>query len=105
MKNYSGVIRNPPPTPNMPDSKPTPPPTANSVNALVEISAMGRYINMISHKTKPQRFTGALLFYFGLAYSKFAMTSALLDVGFATGTRRDGFADETGQDNDRQNIG
>ena len=44
IKNNSGVIRNPPPTPNMPESTPTIPPSPKSRNALTEISAMGRYI-------------------------------------------------------------
>ena len=38
----SGVIRNPPPTPNMPDSRPTPPPSASRISALAESSAIGR---------------------------------------------------------------
>ena len=42
MKNNNGVIRNPPPTPNMPDSTPTPPPTPSNVKALTEVSAIGR---------------------------------------------------------------
>jgi hypothetical protein len=38
----SGVIKNPPPTPNMPDKKPTMPPSPKRRKALTEISAMGR---------------------------------------------------------------
>ena len=42
MKNRSGVIRNPPPTPNMPDRNPTIPPSPRMRKALTETSAMGR---------------------------------------------------------------
>jgi len=42
MKNKSGVMRNPPPTPNMPDSSPTIPPRPNRTRAFTETSAMGR---------------------------------------------------------------
>ena len=42
MKNSSGVIRKPPPTPNMPDRKPTIPPSPRRTKALTETSAMGR---------------------------------------------------------------
>ena len=42
MKNSAGVIRKPPPTPNMPDSSPTIPPMPNSRKALTETSAIGR---------------------------------------------------------------
>jgi hypothetical protein len=38
----SGVMRNPPPTPNTPERKPTPPPIANSRSTLSGSSAMGR---------------------------------------------------------------
>ena len=38
----SGVIRNPPPTPNMPDRKPTPAPMPSRSSTLTDISAMGR---------------------------------------------------------------
>jgi len=38
----SGVIRNPPPTPNNPERKPTPPPNPKSSATLTETSAMGR---------------------------------------------------------------
>jgi hypothetical protein len=41
-KNRSGVIRKPPPTPNMPDSTPTIPPIPRRRKALTETSAMGR---------------------------------------------------------------
>lgn len=41
-QNKSGVIRKPPPTPNMPDSTPTPPPTPSRVKAFTDVSAMGR---------------------------------------------------------------
>jgi hypothetical protein len=42
MKNRSGVIRNPPPTPNMPDRMPTIPPKPSRRNAFTLTSAMGR---------------------------------------------------------------
>ena len=42
MKNKSGVIRKPPPTPNMPDNTPTRPPNPRRIKALTETSAMGR---------------------------------------------------------------
>ena len=42
MKNRSGVIRKPPPTPNIPESIPTISPTDNSSGPLTETSAMGR---------------------------------------------------------------
>jgi hypothetical protein len=42
MKNRSGVIRNPPPTPNMPDRMPTIPPSPSRRNAFTLTSAMGR---------------------------------------------------------------
>jgi len=42
MKNKSGVIKKPPPTPNMPDKMPTSPPNPKRRNALTETSAMGR---------------------------------------------------------------
>ena len=38
----SGVMRKPPPTPNIPDRKPTAPPMASSTRIFTEISAMGR---------------------------------------------------------------
>jgi hypothetical protein len=38
----SGVIRNPPPTPNMPDKKPTRPPRPSNKNILTLVSAMGK---------------------------------------------------------------
>jgi hypothetical protein len=41
-RNRSGVMRNPPPTPNMPDSTPTRPPRPRRRKALTETSAMGR---------------------------------------------------------------
>ena len=42
MKISSGVIRNPPLTPNMPERKPTPPPMPSRIMALSDISAIGR---------------------------------------------------------------
>ena len=42
MKNNRGVIRNPPPTPNMPDRMPTRPPSPKSMKAFTETSAIGR---------------------------------------------------------------
>ena len=42
MKNRSGVIRKPPPTPNMPESTPTSPPSPTSRKAFTLTSAMGR---------------------------------------------------------------
>lgn len=42
MKISSGVIKNPPPTPNRPDKKPTPPPMPKIKKMLTETSAMGR---------------------------------------------------------------
>ena len=41
-KNKSGVIKNPPPTPNIPDNTPTIPPNPNKRKAFTETSAMGR---------------------------------------------------------------
>ena len=38
----SGVIRKPPPTPNMPERKPTPRPSATMISQLTDISATGR---------------------------------------------------------------
>ena len=38
----SGVIRNPPPMPNMPDTKPTAAPIARMRNTLTGMSAIGR---------------------------------------------------------------
>ena len=38
----SGVIRKPPPTPNMPDRKPTAPPMARKMKTFADISATGR---------------------------------------------------------------
>ena len=46
IKNNNGVIKKPPPTPNMPDKMPTIPPKPNNRKAFTEISAMGRYICM-----------------------------------------------------------
>src|SRR5471032_854885 len=43
VKTSSGVIRKPPPTPNMPDKKPTPVPSAMSSSQLTDSSATGRY--------------------------------------------------------------
>jgi hypothetical protein len=42
MKIRSGVIRNPPPTPNNPDRNPTPPPISRIKKTSTDISAMGR---------------------------------------------------------------
>jgi hypothetical protein len=42
MKKRSGVIRKPPPTPNMPDRKPTIPPIPRIRKASTETSAIGR---------------------------------------------------------------
>jgi hypothetical protein len=42
MKKSNGVIKNPPPTPNNPDKKPTPPPNPNNIKILTDISAIGR---------------------------------------------------------------
>ena len=42
MKIRSGVIRKPPPTPNMPERKPTAPPMPSNRKMLIDISAMGR---------------------------------------------------------------
>ena len=42
MKISSGVMRKPPPTPNMPERKPTPPPMPSSRKMLTDISAIGR---------------------------------------------------------------
>jgi hypothetical protein len=50
IKINSGVIRNPPPTPNIPDSIPVTPPKNNIKNILTGISAMGRYIYIITPK-------------------------------------------------------
>ncbi len=44
MKISSGVIRKPPPIPNMPEMKPTASPMASSRNTLTGRSAIGRYI-------------------------------------------------------------
>ena len=41
-KNSRGVIRKPPPTPNIPDRIPTTPPMPRSRKAFTETSAMGR---------------------------------------------------------------
>ena len=38
----TGVIRNPPPMPNMPETKPTSAPSATSSGAFTESSAIGR---------------------------------------------------------------
>ena len=38
----SGVMRKPPPTPKIPDKKPTPPPMPSKRKMLADISAMGR---------------------------------------------------------------
>jgi hypothetical protein len=37
-----GVIRKPPPTPNIPDKKPIAVPSPNRKNTLIDISAIGR---------------------------------------------------------------
>ncbi len=37
-----GVIKKPPPTPNMPDRKPTAPPMPRKIKMLADISAIGR---------------------------------------------------------------
>ena len=37
-----GVIRKPPPTPNMPDRKPTTPPSASMSSAFTGMSAIGK---------------------------------------------------------------
>ena len=42
MKINSGVIRNPPPMPNMPEMKPTARPMASSRKMLTGMSAIGR---------------------------------------------------------------
>ncbi len=42
MKIRSGVIRKPPPMPNMPETNPTAAPIARSRKTLIGISAMGR---------------------------------------------------------------
>ena len=42
MKISNGVIRNPPPMPNMPEMKPTASPIANTRNTLTGRSAIGR---------------------------------------------------------------
>ena len=42
IKISSGVIRNPPLTPNSPDRNPTAPPIERIMNTLTDISAMGR---------------------------------------------------------------
>jgi hypothetical protein len=42
-----GVIKKPPPTPNMPDRTPVMPPKNNIRNMLTGISAIGRYIYII----------------------------------------------------------
>ena len=39
-----GVVRNPPPMPNMPDSIPVSPPSSRTAKMFTDISAMGRYI-------------------------------------------------------------
>ena len=41
-KMSSGVIKNPPPTPNMPDRKPTAAPIPRKIKMFADISAMGR---------------------------------------------------------------
>ena len=38
-----GVIKNPPPTPNRPERKPTMPPSPTMASKLMEFPAMGRY--------------------------------------------------------------
>ncbi len=38
-----GVVRNPPPTPNIPDNSPTPPPSNTITSAFTDRLAMGRY--------------------------------------------------------------
>ena len=42
MKINAGVIKKPPPTPNMPDRKPITPPRPSSRKTFTDISAMGR---------------------------------------------------------------
>ena len=42
VKISSGVIRNPPPTPNMPDKKPTAAPMPRNTKMFTDISAMGK---------------------------------------------------------------
>ena len=42
MKKSSGVIKNPPPTPNIPERMPTIPPIPSKRKALTDTSAMGR---------------------------------------------------------------
>ena len=42
MKIRSGVIKNPPPIPNIPDTKPTASPIASTRNTLTGKSAIGR---------------------------------------------------------------
>ena len=42
IKNSRGVIKNPPPTPNIPERIPTSPPSPNNKKAFIETSAMGR---------------------------------------------------------------
>jgi hypothetical protein len=42
IKNSKGVIKNPPPTPNIPDKIPTIPPKPKRRKAFTEISAIGR---------------------------------------------------------------
>ena len=42
MKNNNGVIKKPPPTPNMPDRIPTIPPRPSRRKAFTETSAIGR---------------------------------------------------------------
>ena len=41
-RNSSGVMRKPPPTPNMPERMPTIPPMPSSVKKFTETSAIGR---------------------------------------------------------------
>jgi len=38
----SGVARKPPPTPNMPASRPAAPPSASRTSAFIDCSAIGR---------------------------------------------------------------
>ena len=42
IKKRSGVIKKPPPTPNIPESTPTNPPRPRSKKALTETSAIGK---------------------------------------------------------------
>ena len=45
MKINKGVVRNPPPTPKTPETKPTKKPSRNICSTETLISAMGKYIN------------------------------------------------------------